>query len=67
MAMWLTVLVPVCSVSSVAKMPVHRDLKPENLLLTHCSEGLVKLVDFGFAKILQVRQRRRSAPTAASQ
>ena len=30
----------------------HRDLKPENLLLTHGDEA-VKIVDFGFAKILK--------------
>ena len=30
----------------------HRDLKPENLLLTHGDEE-VKIVDFGFAKILK--------------
>jgi serine/threonine protein kinase len=38
-----------------AKGIAHRDLKPENLLLTHGDEA-VKVVDFGFAKMMKSEQ-----------
>ena len=32
---------------------VYRDLKPENIVLSMKNRGHIKLVDFGFAKILK--------------
>jgi protein kinase A len=36
-----------------SKGVVYRDLKPENLLI--CTKGYLKLTDFGFAKVVDVR------------
>mmetsp|Transcript_27851 Transcript_27851/g.42132 ORF Transcript_27851/g.42132 Transcript_27851/m.42132 type:complete len:86 (+) Transcript_27851:521-778(+) len=37
---------------------MHRDLKPENILL--CSEGYIKLADFGISKKLQEEELTKS-------
>jgi serine/threonine protein kinase/ligand-binding sensor domain-containing protein len=49
------IIIPVCEVLAVAHANglIHRDIKPDNIFLHRTGKGeLVKLVDFGIAKLL---------------
>ena len=41
---------------------VHRDIKPSNLMLAHQgNRAVIKVLDFGLAKVQERRGRRRAA------
>ncbi len=61
------ILIPVCEALEVAHAAgiVHRDIKPENILISRFGKGklIVKVLDFGIAKIMESRDKKSGAIT----
>lgn len=61
------ILIPVCEALEVAHSAgiVHRDIKPENILISRFGKGklIVKVLDFGIAKIMESRDKKSGAIT----